>query len=472
MTEMTRRGLLGSAAITGSYLVYGNSGGSDLGGGAGGTSENLAAVTDGVDQIGWESATLLGRLEIMEGTSYAEAFFEFRPTGAEDVTMTATERLEEPQDFSRAVSDLMPDTEYEVRAVVESANAYDEASWTTFQTEAKPNIEVVTTNGVEEIGQTEARVHGEVIEMTNIEEANAYFEYRATTATEYQDSDGILIQSPQQYDELLTGLEPATEYEARARADATQGDWTDNGKLITWTTKAAIPDSAINQYLYPDYSSSQWADSIGALDLTTIDGLTDESAAFGGTGGVSGDGTDAYAQGGQFTYLQENYYDSWAFAFGLTLTSSGGYLAGINNAYADLWQVGIGDDYTSGHIGVSRRFNSNSVTLVQSDVAVNDGGEYVVIIQSTGPTASDLEIYFEPAVNSATINNSGTDGSGSESFNSPNMTYYARNSDGTLESYLGATLTGIRWFNSSLSESERSDVFGLYDWYDPSTDSP
>jgi len=105
-------------------------------------------------------------------------------------------------------------------------------------------------------------------------------------------------------------------------------------------------------------------------------------------------------------------------------------------------------------------------------VSINDGGEYVVIIQSRGPTAGDIEIYFEPSTDSATINNSGADGDGSQSFSSPDMTYYARNSGGSIEKHLGIALNDPRWFNDSLTESERTDVFAQYDWYDPSTDAP
>jgi hypothetical protein len=237
----------------------------------------------------------------------------------------------------------------------------------------------------------------------------------------------------------------------------------------------SIPDSAINQYLYADFSASEWTDSIGSLDLTTISGPTADITAFGGNGGVSGDGGDDYAQGGQFTFIQNNHYSEWAVSFGFSTTDDGGFVAGVNDvntSYDNLWQIGVGGDAQSGRLGTTRRFNSNNQTIVESSVTVNDGSEYVAILQSTGPTASDIGIYFDPSVDSATVNQSGVDGDGTQSFESSDMTYFARNDQGSTRDHLGITLTDVRWFNSSLSESERSNVFGLYDWYDPSTDAP
>jgi hypothetical protein len=237
----------------------------------------------------------------------------------------------------------------------------------------------------------------------------------------------------------------------------------------------AIPDSLINQYLYADFTTSNWPDSEGSLDLTTISGLQSDGTAFGGEGGVESSTAGDYAQDGQFTFLQNNYYSEWAVAFGFSTTDDGAFLWGINdvnNGFNSTINCDIGRDVTSGRLGISRRFGSNTPTFVGSDVAVNGGGEYVAIIQSTGPTASDLEIYFEPSVDSAQINQSGADGTGSESFNSTDMTYYARNDQGTIASGIVALMTDLSWFNASLTESERSNVFGQYSWYDPSTDAP
>lgn len=237
----------------------------------------------------------------------------------------------------------------------------------------------------------------------------------------------------------------------------------------------AIPDSVINQYLYEDFSTSEWTDSIGSLGLTTISGLQGDGTAFGGEGGVESPNAGDYAQDGQFTFLQNNYYSEWAVAFGFSTTDDSAFLWGvndINDGFNYTTNCDIGRDVTSGRLGVGRRFASNNTTIVESDVSVNDGEEYVVIIQSTGPTASDLEIYFEPTVDSAQINQNGTDGTGSESFDSTDMTYYARNDQGTIVEGIVASMTDPRWFNVSLTESERSSVFSSYSWYDPSTDAP
>jgi len=239
---------------------------------------------------------------------------------------------------------------------------------------------------------------------------------------------------------------------------------------------SAIPDSAINQYQFTDFSTSEWSDSIGSLNLTTISGLQADGTAFDGTGGVESPTQGDFAQDSQFSFLQNNYYSQWAFAVGFSTTDNNGFLWSINsvnNGFNHTINCGIGRDATNGHIGIGRRFNSNSATQVESNVPVNDGNEYVALIQSTGPAASDLEIYFEPSVNSATINASGATGTSSESFSSTDMTYFARNDQGTIIEGLSMTMTRILWADTPFTtQSERQQVFNLYPWYDPATDTP
>ncbi|AFH21854.1 hypothetical protein OSG_eHP11_00035 [environmental Halophage eHP-11] len=247
-----------------------------------------------------------------------------------------------------------------------------------------------------------------------------------------------------------------------------------SGRAQTIGVPNTIPDFVINQYLFSDFTTSEWTDSAGSLNLTTISGLQADGTAFGGNGGVKSPSAGDYAQDGEFTFLENNYYSKWAVAFGFS-TSDNDILFGVNDTvvtFDDFIQTEIGGTVDAGHLGYGRRYAGNSITRIQSDVAVNDGSDYAVIIQSTGPTATDLEIYFKASVDSATVVNSGRDGTGSESFDSTDMTYFTRNNGGTVESGITATLTGIRWFNNSLTQSERTSVFDSYSWYDPSTDAP
>lgn len=271
----SRRGLLGSVIVAGSYLVFG--GDDPLGGGGGGTIPvDLGVSTLEPEGVDWESATLAGELEFIDGTSRADVLFEYYKVDGDDVIETSTERVSEPAEFYRAINGLDPETEYAAIALAEANGTIAEGSLVEFATEAEPSIEVVTTDTVDEIGEEQARLYGEVVDMTNTDEANAYFEYRPKTDEERQDSEIVVVSEPQTYDVLLEGLEPATEYEGRAKAIAAdRDDVVDYGEFVNWETEGPdIPDSAIAHYDAQALSGddgdavSTWPDELGDYDAT------------------------------------------------------------------------------------------------------------------------------------------------------------------------------------------------------------
>jgi hypothetical protein len=229
--------------------------------------------------------------------------------------------------------------------------------------------------------------------------------------------------------------------------------------------------SEFYRYLTADFTTSSWSDSINGNDIDNISGSVFDSSLFDNTGGITTGTADFYAE--DIDDIWTRIDQSWAFAMGFSTTDSNGYLGGGDvNSFDEFLQFAVGADVSPGILTASRGTNNDQRVLGPS---VDDGGDYVVIIQSTGPQASDLEIYFTPSSNVASVDiNSGA-------LNPPansslgEFAYTTRAdvlpSPNQIRS-LNMDNSDIRWFTDSLTQSERSDVFDAYSWYDPSTDAP
>ena len=253
-----------------------------------------------------------------------------------------------------------------------------------------------------------------------------------------------------------------------ALAEAVTDDTSDS---ITVTVEG-IPDSAIHQYLYEDFNSSEWLDSIGSLDIDTINNLTADESAFSNSGGVTG-GVSDYGQSPPIQYLNNNLYSEWAVVFGVSLTDDNGAILGSKESSFDNFiQVAVGVDGPSDQLEVSRRIDGTGLQQVTSSV-INDGGDYVALVQSVGDGASDLEIYFNKTTDASSIVTD--DGAvPNQSVSLTDMTYYALgDGSGGTERGLSLSMTRPIWSDAAFTtESARESVFNLYDWYDPSTDAP
>jgi hypothetical protein len=77
----------------------------------------------------------------------------------------------------------------------------------------------------------------------------------------------------------------------------------------------AIPDTLRNQYLVGDFTTSNWPDSEGTVDIDTISGLTFDSTAFGGGGGVVGGGSDYGVSQSMDDWGNNVFPTEWAISF-------------------------------------------------------------------------------------------------------------------------------------------------------------
>ena len=137
-----------------------------------------------------------------------------------------------------------------------------------------PEVDVNTLS-VTGVTETEAQLNGELAQLVDAPSADVGFEFRETGATSFTSTPTTALSSPQTYDDLASGLNSGTEYEARAVADA--NGVTASGALVSWTTKTAIPDSETWQ----DYTVGQFPPS-PYIEVDTAGGqLIDDARSIG-----------------------------------------------------------------------------------------------------------------------------------------------------------------------------------------------
>ena len=94
----------------------------------------------------------------------------------------------------------------------------------------------VQTDPATNVDFESAQLNGEVTDLDDESEVEAYFEYRETGAADWIETSKQTISTAQTYDETLTELDDDTEYEFRAVIDDTGGERLDTGDTLTFTT--------------------------------------------------------------------------------------------------------------------------------------------------------------------------------------------------------------------------------------------
>ena len=227
----------------------------------------------------------------------------------------------------------------------------------------------------------------------------------------------------------------------------------------------AIPDSAIHHYITGDFTESNWPDDIGNIDIDDIDsGISFNSTAFDGSGGVSGDGNSVARTTDNFNDFGNNVFASggWAVAFQFEGYTDSGEDHFINSRETDGVRIEIGSHGFGGGdedkltFQVQGSGRSDERHSVESDMKINDGGTYTAICQMEGLSAEDMFIYFSETdghQNILTNENDVTSGDLSR------MWYFGADDAGETE----VTLNDVFWFEDSLDENQRSNVFGYFD---------
>lgn len=227
---------------------------------------------------------------------------------------------------------------------------------------------------------------------------------------------------------------------------------------------SAIPDSVVHQHLVNDFTTSNWPDSIGNSDMDSISGLTLDDSAFGGDGAVVGGGAD-HGRSDPMAGFGSNMDTDFAIAVGVSTTDVGTLFGLLNDTDDTVIELTTTDRFggTSGRLTFAVRDGGGDDISAETSYDITDGNDRVFIINKTGNSAGGLDIYDSPT-------NEVSQPLRDNNFSNPadfefDMAYYASNNRGTIIDELSADMSHIRWFDDSLTEAEREDVFESYDWW-------
>jgi subtilisin len=196
---------------------------------------SLDVSTVGALDVGETTATLEGSLDDLGGASSADVAFEYRRSGASTWSTTRSETRSSTGSFSRDVSDLASDTEYEYRARVDASDG-DAATGSirTLTTVTEPALAVSTVDS-SGVGETTATLKGSLDALGGASSADVGFEYRQSGASSWSATATETRSSSGSFSREISALESGTDYEFRAVADASDGD-TATGSTLTFTT--------------------------------------------------------------------------------------------------------------------------------------------------------------------------------------------------------------------------------------------
>jgi len=249
--------------------------------------------------------------------------------------------------------------------------------------------------------------------------------------------------------------------------------------LVDGEELSAIPDSAISQYVSPQFTSSGWPDNISDKDITTISGLTNDETAFGGEEAVVGDGTDDHGAGDVWDHW-DNMHQDLSFGVSINTSDANGAIVGVEIpelTERQFFTVEIGEGRTSqfSDAGKPNIFfrdgaNGDEYAVGTDVVRVDDGEDTHIGFSKTGNTGSDgIRIYIngsEVDVNVTVDEGFASGGGGDLADFNEEIAYFAHfdHDVNVVTDHIDAKIHEIVTYDEALSESEWADEFNRQPW--------
>ncbi len=210
-------------------------------------------TTEDVTDVRATTATLNGSVRSIEDASEVDVCFEWRESDDSEWTETDTESIEPGDEYSVAIDGLTPDTEYDVRGVLDDGDETATANVETFATGLDELA--VETGDVEAIDHRTIQGVGKLEGLGDAESVEVSFRVRRD-GDEWEETDSQDRDSIGTYEDDVSGLEPETEYEVEAVADGS-GERT-SGETVTVETdpEPGIPE--IERFELTDDSNGQF----------------------------------------------------------------------------------------------------------------------------------------------------------------------------------------------------------------------
>jgi len=229
---------------------------------------------------------------------------------------------------------------------------------------------------------------------------------------------------------------------------------------------SAIPDSQIHHYNPDNFTTSNWPDDVGTSDIATISGLSFDSSAFGSSGGVVAEAANSdHGLSDTMEDFGSNRDSDFAISVPFNTSDDGKMLLGHDEsgAAARTIELGIGVSFhgaSSGELGFRLRdSNGNTLTAATNGNTFNNGNDNHLILNKTSNSAGGLEFYVDDMTTNLGSNDTDT-GFGNATVQDLDgaMGYFCRSQSGSPSFEISATMGNVRWFDNSLSQSERESV--------------
>lgn len=196
--------------------------------------EEIAPLqTESVSRVRATSARFAAELRTLDDADSVDAFFQWREADESSWTETDRETLSESGEFDADVSGLAPDTEYDVRAVVESEGSGEEGDAVSFATGL--DDVVVETADATANDDSSLTCTGDLLGLEDVDEADVSFEWRRAGDSEWDETEPLSRSGIGEFSDEITGLDAETEYEIRATVDV--DGTTDAGDVLSVETE-------------------------------------------------------------------------------------------------------------------------------------------------------------------------------------------------------------------------------------------
>ncbi|MFP8951741.1 S8 family serine peptidase [Natrialbaceae archaeon A-arb3/5] len=218
--------------------------------------EQLEPVsTEDVTDVRATTATLVGSFRSLADDA-SEASFRWRESDGSEWTETDPESVEPGDEFSTSIDGLSPDTEYDVRAVLDDGDEPAAANVVTFET-GLADLAVETDEG-ESVDHRTIRAVGGLRGLGDAETVEVACDVRPNGDDEWERTEPETLASIGSFETEVNGLEPETEYEIRAVAAAESNGETATGDTATVETEPEPGLPSIDRFEPTDDSSSQF----------------------------------------------------------------------------------------------------------------------------------------------------------------------------------------------------------------------
>ncbi|AXR82561.1 S8 family peptidase [Natrarchaeobaculum sulfurireducens] len=211
-------------------------------------------TTEDVTAVRAQRATLNGSVRSIEDASTVDVSFEWRESDVSEWTETETESVEPDAEFDVELDELTPETEYDVRAVLDDGDETSTANVVTFETGLDELA--VETGDLEAIDHRTIRGVGTLRGLGDAEDVAASFRIREEGDEEWKSSDSQSLEAIGTYEAELSGLEPETAYDVEAVAEGDDDRTT--GETVTVDTEAEPGIPEIDRFELTDDSNGQF----------------------------------------------------------------------------------------------------------------------------------------------------------------------------------------------------------------------